>query len=386
MPGFEVIGQEEFEQVKQVFESGGVLFRHGFDDRRNGVYKVRDFEEAFARKMEVEHALAVTSGTAALRVALAGISVGPGDEVITQAFTFVATVEAIIEAGATPIVTEVDSTLNMDPEDLERRITPETKAIIVVHMLGIPCRLGEISAIARERGITLIEDTAWGCGGLYQGRRLGTYGDIGTFSFDFAKTMTTGEGGMVVTSNSEIAERVRAWHDHGHENNPDLPRWIDSRSGSGFNYRMSELQGAVGLAQLEKLAGVLDSQRRNKRTLKHAISSLDGITLRSVPDGSEETADALVFYVDDHETALRCRERLVDAGVGTKILPEAITWHFAGTWTHMPSLVAAHGGDLASAFPISRELLGRAVALPIGVAMADDLPDRILAALGEAMG
>jgi 8-amino-3,8-dideoxy-alpha-D-manno-octulosonate transaminase len=377
MPGFELIGEEEFLEVKEVFDKSRILFRHSFDHLRNGVYKVRDFEWAFAQRMQVDHALAVTSGTAALRVALAALGIGAGDEVITQSFTFVATVEAIIESGATPIITEVDDTLNMDPEDLRQKITPRTKAVIVVHMLGTPADMDRILPIAKGHGLTVIEDTAWGCGGDLQGRILGTIGDIGTFSFDFAKTMTTGEGGMVATRNRALYEKAAAYHDHGHENNPNLPRWEDSRSGSGFNYRMNELQGAVGLAQLRKLDQVVAAQRQNRDQILQSIQDLPGLQLRSEPAGAHGTADALVFFVKDNALARACREALLKEGIGTKILPEAITWHFAGTWDHMHSLVRANGGDLARAFPKSRELLDRAVALPIVVKMAPDIPPKI---------
>lgn len=385
MPGYELIGREEFEEIKHVFDNGGVLFRHGFDGLRNGVYKVQEFEAAFAARLGVPRALAVSSGTAALRVALAALGIGAGDEVITQSFTFVATVEAIIESGATPVCTEVDDTLNMDPADLARRLTPRTGAVIVVHMLGTPARLDEIAAVCASRGVPLIEDTAWGCGGRLHGRPLGTWGHVGTFSFDAAKTVTTGEGGMVVCADAATHERAKAWHDHGHENNPALPRWEDSRSGSGFNYRMSELQGAVGLAQLRKLTAVLEGQRATRDALWEAVRNLPGVEPRAVPAGSEETADALVFFVGDRDAALRCRQALLAAGLGTKILPEAYTWHFAGTWSHMPELVAAHGGQLDTAFPRTTERLGRAVALPVLVRPPADLPARVNAALKRAL-
>jgi 8-amino-3,8-dideoxy-alpha-D-manno-octulosonate transaminase len=385
MPGFELIGKEESKQVQDVFEHGGVLFRFGFDAYRNGTFKVRDFEKAFAARMDVPRSLAVTSGTAALRVALAALEVGPEDEVITQSFTFVATVEAIIESRARPVCTEVDRTLNMDPADLRKKITPRTKAIIVVHMLGTPARLDEISAIAREKGIPLIEDTAWGCGGSFQGRPLGTWGQMGTFSFDFAKTMTTGEGGMIVFQDSELADKAAAWHDHGHENNPKFPRWEDTRRSSGFNYRMMELQGAVGLAQLAKLDHVVARQRSNSAAIQDAIQDLP-IEFRESPGGAFATSDALIFFVKDRETALRCRHQLIADGLGTKILPEAYTWHFAATWSHMKELVEAHGGDLTRAFPKSMELLSRAVSLPVSVKMPDDMPQRIRQSLKRVLG
>jgi 8-amino-3,8-dideoxy-alpha-D-manno-octulosonate transaminase len=283
MPGYELIGPEELAEITDIFANGGVLFRHGFDNLRNGTFKVQSFEQAFAQRIGVPRALAVSSGTAALRVALAALGISRGDEVITQSFTFVATVEAIIESGATPVCTEVDETLNMDPADLVRRITPRTRAVVVVHMLGTPARLDEISRICADRGVPLVEDTAWGCGGRLRGRSLGTWGAVGTFSFDAAKTVTTGEGGMVVCADPATHERAAAWHDHGHENNPALPRWEDSRSSSGFNYRMSELQGAVGLAQLRKLDTVIAEQRRVKDALWSAIGDLPGIAPRAVP-------------------------------------------------------------------------------------------------------
>lgn len=385
MPGYELIGSEELAEIQDVFAHGGVLFRHGFDALRNDCYKVRQFEREFAAKMDVKHALAVTSGTAALRVALAALGIGPGDEVITQSFTFVATVEAIIESRATPICAEIDTTLNMDPDDLLRKITPRTKAVIVVHMLGTPARLSEIAEICRQKDLVLIEDTAWGCGGNLHGKSLGTWGDVGTYSFDFAKTMTTGEGGMVVFRDEDILKKAAAWHDHGHENNPAVPRWEDTRASSGFNYRMMELQGAVGIAQLKKLSGVVEAQRRNRDSLWQAISDLPGIQPRAVPQGAYDTADALVFLVPDNSAALRCREELLAAGLATKILPEAYTWHFAGTWKHMPELVAAHGGNLDTAFPQSNAILSRAVSLPVGVKLAEDVPSRARRAIEKAM-
>lgn len=385
MPGYELIGEEEMAQVRDVFQHGGVLFRHGFDNLRNNCYKVRDFEQAFALTMGVPYALAVSSGTAALRVALAALDIGRGDEVITQCFTFVATVEAIIESGATPVCADIDLSLNLDPEDLERRITPHTKAVIAVHMLGTPARLPEIKAICRRYRIKLIEDTAWGCGGQLQDTPLGAWGDVGTYSFDFAKTITTGEGGMLIFRDKAIYQRAAAWHDHGHENNPAVPRWEDTRSCSGFNFRMMELQGAVGLAQLKKLPIVVQAQRRNRMQLWQAIADLPEIEALAVPADSYETADALVFLVPDQTASRRCREELLKVGLATKILPEAVTWHFAGAWQHIPALVISHGGGLDSDFKSSRKILGRAVALSVGVKLPPNAPQRLRHALTQAL-
>jgi len=384
VPGFEVIGKEEQAEIDDIFRRGGVLFRHGFDALRNDCYKVRDFERAFADYMKVPHALAVTSGTAALRVALAVLDLQPGDEVITQSFTFVATAEAIIEARAVPVCCEVDATLNMDPADLEARITPRTRAVIAVHMLGTPAKLREIADVCQRHDLVLIEDAAWGCGGSLDGRALGTWGRMGTFSFDFAKTMTTGEGGMVVFRDRIDYERAAAWHDHGHENNPAVPRWEDTRSGSGFNYRMTELQGAVGIAQLRKLDDVVRRQRTNRDAMWRAVADLPGVVAREVPSGSHETADALVFETPSNSIAREVRGKLVAAGLSTKILPEAVTWHFAGTWTHMPELVTRHG-DLAAAFPATSARLARCVSLPVTVKMDESVPSRVRDALQSVL-
>ncbi len=385
MPGYEVLGKEEFEEIKDVFDHGGILFRHGFDHLRNGCYKTREFEQQFAKDIGSNHGLAVSSGTAALRVALAALGVGQGDEVITQSFTFVATVEAIIESGATPVCVDIDKTLNMDPEALLTNITDMTKAVIVVHMLGSPAKIEQIAEICKSRGIALIEDTAWGCGGSFKGKKLGTWGQVGTFSFDFAKTMTTGEGGMLIFNDSSLYDKAAAWQDHGHENNPTVPRWEDTRSSSGFNYRMMELQGAIGLAQLRKLPTVIDLQRKNRDIIWHSIRSIEGVEPREIIKGSFDTADALVFFVESPMLARQCRNSLIDAGLGTKILPEAFTWHFAGTWDHMPELVDRHGGDLMSAFSISKSLLNRCVALPISIYLQSDVPRRTRLAIEKGL-
>jgi 8-amino-3,8-dideoxy-alpha-D-manno-octulosonate transaminase len=369
MPGYELVGKEEQIEVNKIFENGGILCRRGFENIRNGSYKVEEFESNFSERFGGFKSLAVTSGTAALRIALAALNISKGDEVIAPSFTFVATLEAIIESGATPVCTEVNDTLNMDVNDLLLKITEKTKAVIVVHMLGIPSDLKKIVAICKEKSIFLIEDTAWGCGGSLDGIPLGTWGDIGTFSFDFAKTITTGEGGMLLFKDENVFKKAAAWHDHGHDNNPMVQRWEDTRSSSGFNYRMSELQAAVGIAQLRKLDYVIECQRSNRDIILERLNNVNGIVYRNQPEGTFDTADALIFFVESANLALKCRSELLNVGISTKILPEAYTWHFAETWNHMPELVASHGNDLCNAFPLSRNLLKRSVSIPINVKM-----------------
>ena len=385
MPGFEVIGSEEENEVLDVFRNGAVLFRHGFDDARNGVFKVQEFETEFASAMGVNYALAVSSGTAALRVALASIGLQEGDEVITQSFTFVATVEAIIEARGKPVCTQIDKSLNMCPIDLEKKISSKTKAVIVVHMLGTPANMKEIKRICIDRGVKLIEDTAWGCGGEFQNLKLGTIGDIGTYSFDYAKTMTTGEGGMVVFRNSLEYEKACAWHDHGHENNPNKKRWEDTRSSSGFNFRMMEIQGAIGRAQLKKLSSVVGIQRSNCEKIWTKLKNLEGVTRRMEHEGSNGTADALVIELENAVKANEVRHLLQEKGINTKILPEAITWHFAGLWEHIPEL---NNGEnlLRDELMRSEKRLRRCVALPTSVKFDDQIPQKIYDCISLVLG
>src|SRR5271157_3345873 len=190
MAGAELIGKEEIKEIMDVMETG-ILMRYGFDKERKGVFKVREFEAAFAGYCQAKYALGVTSGSTALKVALAAMDVGPGDEVIVPAFTFIATYEAVLEVGAIPIVADIDETLNLDPGDIEKRITPYSKAVIPVHMCGAPARIDKIMAVARKNKLLVLEDNAQASGGSYRGKKLGTFGDMGIFSFDYYKTLTT---------------------------------------------------------------------------------------------------------------------------------------------------------------------------------------------------
>jgi 8-amino-3,8-dideoxy-alpha-D-manno-octulosonate transaminase len=371
MPGYELIDERERQAVNDVFDNGGVLFRHGFDAMRNGMYKVREFEQVFAAKFGVRHAQAVSSGSAALWVGLRALGVGPGDEVITQSHTFVATVEAIQECGATPIVTDIDWSLNMDPGDLERKITRKTKAIVPVHMLGVAAKMQEIMEIANRYGIPVLEDTAQGLGGSYRGRHLGTIGKVGAFSFDHGKVLTTGEGGMVITDNEATYRLARSYHDHGHDYNPAVPRGEDTRSvPGGFNYRMMELQGAIGLVQLGKLEYALERQRANKRRLKAALADAPDIRFREIPDAEGDAGDCLVFFLETPARARSIARELQRQGIGFKNLPDALLWHFTGTWTHIfPRLGHYRDVALGELWSRSDRILRTAIAVPVYIKM-----------------
>jgi len=396
MPGYEVLGEEENREILDVF-SRKVLFRYEFHQKREGIYKVKEFERAFADYCGVKHALAVSSGTAALRVALAALGVGPGDEVITQGFTFVATWEAIFDAGAIPVFAEIDETLCLDPEDIAKKITPRTKAIIPVHMCGSQARIKEIVTIAERHHIPVLEDTAQSCGGRFHGKALGSFGKMGTFSFDSVKTVTTGEGGMIITDDRDLYIRASEYHDHGHDHNPNVERGLEKRNFIGFNYRMMELQGALGLAQLRKLDHlILARQRENKHRIKEALGKIDGITFREIPDPDGDTATFLIFLLPSKEKGQAFNRIMVEEGAGAINWSEN-AWHYYGEWEHLlqgksllPSGYPFHmkAGETRcryspTALPKTTELLARSLAIPMNIYMDDQIP-KILSAMEKA--
>src|SRR6185369_14281680 len=209
-----------------------------------------------------------------LKVALQSLKVGPGDEVITQAFTFVATVEAIKETGATPVIVDVNDTLNMDPKAFAAAITPRTRVVIPVHMMGECAEMDEIMAIAAKHNILVMEDAAQALGASYFGKLAGTMGAVGAYSTDAGKSLNTGEGGMVVTNDEQRYIHARALHDHGHEYSTTKGRGEEGALCWGFNHRMTELQGAIGIAQLKKLDMIVARQRENKAKLMQRLQAL----------------------------------------------------------------------------------------------------------------
>ena len=396
MPGYEILGEEEKQEILDVL-SRKVLLRYEFHDQRKGIYKVKEFEREFAKYCGAKYAHAVSSGTAALRVALAALGVGPGDEVITQGFTFVATWEAILDAGAVPVFAEVDDTFCMDPADLARKITPRTKAILPVHMCGGQARIKEIVEIATKHGIPVMEDTAQSCGGRVNGKGLGTFGKAGAFSFDAVKTMTTGEGGMIVTDDEALYVRASEYHDHGHVHDPKLTRGTEKRNFIGVNYRMMEIQGALGLAQLRKFESViLANQRKNKQRIKEGLSRIDQVTFRTFPDPQGDTATFLMFLLPTAEKAQAFNRVMGEEGVGA-VYWYVNYWHYYDEWEHLfeGKSVLPTGYPFKTpsgesrcqfkrgALPKTAALLSRTLTIPINIHMEEQIP-RILKAIEKA--
>ena len=358
MPGFEIIDKKEKKPVNSIFKEGGVLFAHGFERMRKK-FHIREFEKMFCKKFKCKHSLAVSSGTAAIKIGLKALGVKPGDEVITQAFNFIATVEAIVDVGAKPIIVNVDDTLNMNVEDLKKAITPRTKVILPVHMLGVPANIGSIMKFAKAKKIKVLEDNCESVGAKFNKKYLGTIGHIGVLSFDFGKVITTGEGGMILTNDSKLDKYSREYHDHGHENNPKLPRGKDTRSIYGFNYRMTELQGAIGKVQLSKLNYIV------KNNKERYISLLKGIgnkfKLRTIPSKSQIIYDTFILFVENNYLRNKIVKYLQQNGFGTKNLPDAIAWHCAAYWDHV---LEKKQTNIAM---ITKKKLGKAIAIPIWI-------------------
>ena len=262
--------------------------------------KVLTFEKEFAARMQSRHALAVSSGTAAINTALAALGVGPGDEVILPAWTWHSCYNAIVLAGALPVFAEIDESFNIDPADLEKKITPQTKVVMPVHLIGNPCDMDPILAVARKHRIKVVEDCAQSVGASYKGRPLGSLSDIGIYSLQINKTITAGEGGAVATNDPLLFERASRFHDLGGLRTPHQQAAGQTRGDffPGQNYRLNEFSGGVLLAQLRKLDRIVEDSRTNARRIYAGIQDLPGLRQRRRPDPEGDLGSAIFVGFD----------------------------------------------------------------------------------------
>lgn len=336
MPGFELFDESEKQQVNEVMEQG-FTFRYNFDGMRNDVWKARELESLICDTLNVKHAHLVSSGTAALSTALASAGIGAGDEVIVPPFTFVASVEAIVLAGAIPVFAEIDETLTLSPEGIEATITPRTKAVNFVHMCGAMGKMDEVKAVCDKHNLVLLEDACQATGGTYKGQALGTLGQVGTFSFDSVKTISCGEGGAVLTNDETVYNHAHQYSDHGHDH-IGMDRGAEDHPIMGTNYRISEMNAAVGVAQWKKLDRILEIQRRNKKALKDALAQYPEVTFREIPDEAGDNAGFLSFFLPSEE-----RAREVVASLGEQKVPAVFywygnNWHYLKNWQHIQNM------------------------------------------------
>jgi dTDP-4-amino-4,6-dideoxygalactose transaminase len=371
-PGSRFIGEEEKKEVLEVLESG-YLFRYGDESDPAFKAKVWKLEQELAAYLGVKHAVAVNSGTMALVAALAALGVGPGDEVIVPGYTFIASIGSIIFARAIPVLCEIDESLTMDPADVESRITPRTKAILPVHMLGNPCDMDPIMDIARRHKLLVLEDCAQACGASYRGAKVGSIGNIGAFSFNVYKTITAGDGGAVATSDTELYKRAFAFHDQGH-----LPARqgveVGARPFVGLDLRMTELSGAVLLAQLRKMDRILDMLRTNKARLKAAISGTGDFAFRKIND-PQECATLLTVIFPTATRAKAVAEKLATTTV------DQSGWHVYNNMEQIldqrtvtaegcPFSCQYYGGEMKYSkgmLPKTDDILARSINLSVGI-------------------
>jgi dTDP-4-amino-4,6-dideoxygalactose transaminase len=327
-PGVELIGEEEIAEVMEVLTSR-FLSRYGPADDPSFGAKCKRVEGEIAALAGVKYGLALSGGgSSGLWLSLLGLGIGPGDEVIVPGFTFVASISAIVYARAVPVLAEVDDTFNLDPADVEAKITPRTRAIIVVHMLGAPGRLDELKEIADRHGVALVEDCAQAFGASYHGRGVGGVGRTGVFSFNEYKTITCGDGGMIVTDDEDLYGRLFAMHDQGHA--PDrLGSKYAARPFLGMNFRMTELSGAVLLAQLHRLDSIRTHLRANKAIVKSVLAGLPGLGFRTLTDPDGDLATHLVVTFPSADIAQRVADEL-----GSITLAKS-GWHVYSNMEHV---------------------------------------------------
>ena len=401
-PGGLEIGEDEKKEVMEVLDNK-YLFR--YYGPSNMPSKVRAFENAFKEKMGSPYALATSSCTGALISALVACGVGPGDEVLVTGYTFFASCASIVAAKAMPVICEVDETLTIDPEDMEKKITPATKAIVAVHMRGVPCNMDAIMALAEKYNLKVIEDCAQAVGATYKGKFVGTFGDCGCFSFQYHKTITAGEGGMVLCKDARIYDRACSYHDTAACWRPD--RFAEQRFEGelfcGSNFRMSELAGAVMCAQLRKLDGLNAAMRDHQKRIINQIKDTKGIKVRPCNDPEGDTGICLMFYLDAPEKvgpfcdALQA-EGVNAAGVFNSGIPD---WHIYAHWKHVIQKKASNEiccpwdcpyHEKKNAKPVeyaedmnpkTLEYLGRVVHLDIPAQMTDEDCDMIAKAINK---
>lgn len=398
-PGGLEIGEEEKKQVLEVLDRK-YLFR--YYGPKNYPSKVKEFEEKFAEKVGAKHALAVNSCTSALISSLVACGIGPGDEVLVTGYTFFASCASIIGAKAVPVICEIDETLTMDPDDIEKKITSATKAMVVVHMRGVPCDMDKIMAIAKKHNLRVIEDVAQAVGGTYKGKYLGTFGDCGCYSFQYHKIITAGEGGMIVTNDERLYDRCMSYHDTAACWRPN--RFAEQRYEGelfcGVNFRMNELSGAVMLAQFSKLDRLLSLMKRNQKRIISQIKDTKGIKVRPCNDAEGDTGICLMFFLDSKEKvgafvdALKA-EGVDAAGVFNSGIPD---WHIYSHWKHViekktpttegcPYSCPYHKGEPVEYSPDMNpktvEYLSRVIHLDIPAQMTEEDCDMIAKAINK---
>ncbi|MBK7432878.1 MAG: DegT/DnrJ/EryC1/StrS family aminotransferase [Chitinophagaceae bacterium] len=381
MPGYEFFGAEERKHVNDVMETG-ILMRYGFDGPRKGIWKAKELEAAICSTFGAKHAQLVSSGTAALTTALSALGIGYGDEVIMPSFTFVASFEAVLSVGAIPVMVDVDDTLTLNPEAVRIAITSKTKCVMPVHMCGSMADMDALQTICKEHNLILLEDACQSIGGTYKGKKLGTIGDAGTFSFDFVKTITCAEGGAVMSNRDDVYISSDGYSDHGHDH-LGVDRGADLHPFIGYNFRISELHAAIGLAQIQKLDTFLSIQKKNHTALKAMLASIPEVSFRRIPDPAGDSCTFLSWFLPTEEMTRAVVAELKAQGIlAGNFYWFDNNWHYIRKWDHLknaitlnalsPEVKAAVIHHATKDFSASDAIMGRCVSTAIGLTWTEE--------------
>lgn len=359
-PGAYWFGEEEMKEVMEVMKSG-YLFRYGSETDPKFLHKVSTLEKEFARYCGAGFALATSSGTSSLLASAIALGLKPGDEIIVPAYTFVASYSSVIFAGLVPVLTEIDESLTIDPVDIERKITPRTKAIMPVHMLGNPCDMDRIMAIAKKNNLLVLEDACQAAGASYKGKKVGTIGNIGAFSLNIFKTINSGDGGLVVTNDKSLYETAFSIHDQGHKP-MRFGVEVGTRNVLGLNFRMNEITAAVGIAQLRKIDKIMDTLRKKRTRFKKLISESGDFTFRTLndPEGDCSTVCTVIFKTKE-------KAAKVSGALGSKTVDQS-GWHVYANMEHVLNHLKSVGQPhTKGSYPKTDDILSRAMNISVGV-------------------
>jgi 8-amino-3,8-dideoxy-alpha-D-manno-octulosonate transaminase len=331
---------------------------------------------------------------------MCALGIGAGDEIIMPCFTFVASFEAVLSIGAIPVLVDIDETLTLSPAAVKAAITPKTKCIMPVHMCGSMADLDALKDICAEHKLILLEDACQAIGGSYKGKSLGTIGDAGTFSFDFVKTITCAEGGVVMTNNKDVFVKSDGYTDHGHDH-LGVDRGADLHPFIGYNYRISELHAAVGLAQIRKLDTFLALQRKNNLTLRAYLESIPEISFRQVPDAAGDSCSFLSWFLPTEELTKAVVAELKEQGIlAGNFYWFVNNWHYISKWDHLKHAVtlnplyAAQKERLMklqqTQFPASDAIMSRCISTAISLVWTDEQikekGEKLAAAIRKVIG
>jgi 8-amino-3,8-dideoxy-alpha-D-manno-octulosonate transaminase len=392
MPGTELFGAEERKEVNDVLETG-ILFRYKHDAQRNNHWKAIDFENEVKKITGAKYAHAMSSGSTAIATALAASGIGAGDEVIVPPFTFIATIEAVLFVGALPVFAEIDETLCLSADGIKKALSPKTKGVCLVHMCGGMADMDAIMKVVNDNKLILVEDAGQAFSSSYKGTYTGLFGKAGSFSFDFFKIATAGEGGVLVTNDEETYKKADVYSDHGHDHIGAM-RGMENHPYLGFNYRIGELNAAVGVAQTRKVPGIRETNRKHKQFLVNELSKTPGIGFARLADPAGDSATFLNLLLPDTETTQRTIDEMKAAGVAGFDYWFKNMYHFINQWDHikemrtvskLPIQVLGAPQDYKTMqLPKSQEVIGRLISFGIRCTWTEEQMKELASKISEA--